>query len=150
MEEPGCCHCLPGYLLSQHLVGEEGLARLLTALRMLSTLWLSRATLPVLFSSSRGQAPYVCLNEAYPWGAGFTCSAVELHTGMCWDERRRGQRWMGLRLNYLTFSHTQSQMGHMHTRPLHASVPTLAHLGMIRLHWACWRSGQSDVTFIIQ
>lgn len=76
MERSGCCHCLPGYLLSQHLVGEEGLACLLTALRMLSTLSLSRFTLPVLLSSRCGQAPYVTLNEAYPRGAGSTCSAV--------------------------------------------------------------------------
>ena len=70
MERPGSCHCLPGYLLSRHLVGERGLACLLTALRMLFTLWLSPATLPVLFSARCGQAPYVGLNEAYPRGAG--------------------------------------------------------------------------------
>ena len=70
MERPGSCHCLPGYLLSRHLVGEKGLACLLTALRMLFTLWLSPATLTVLFSARCGQAPYVGLNEAYPWGAG--------------------------------------------------------------------------------
>lgn len=65
-ERPGCCLCLSGYLLSQHLVGEEGLVCLLTALRMLSSLSLSPATLPVLFSCRCGQAPYVGLNEAYP------------------------------------------------------------------------------------
>lgn len=43
--EAWLCHCLPGYLLSQHLVGEKGLACLLPALRMLSSLLLSPFTL---------------------------------------------------------------------------------------------------------
>ncbi len=41
---------------------------------------------------------------------------------------------MGVGLSYLTFSHTWGQMVHMHTRPLLAIVPTVAHLPMIRLH----------------
>lgn len=86
-----------------------GLACLLSALRMLSSLPLSPFTLPVLFSTHCGQGPYVVLNEAYPRGAGFTCSMVEPDSGVC-HTGGGGIDWRAFGLSYLTFLNTWSHL----------------------------------------
>lgn len=76
-ERPGCSHCLAGYLLSQHLVGEGGISEPPSRLRNASScLTLPPRTLPVLFSAHCGQAPHVTRTGGAGGGAGGLSASV--------------------------------------------------------------------------
>lgn len=101
-ERPGCSHCLPGYLLTQHLVGDAGISQPPRRLRNApSCLTLPAQTLPVLFSAHCGQAPRVSGTQgglargrwAYPPVCGHAARPRRWHDGAGWTEV--GLEWAG-------------------------------------------------------